>query len=410
MAQAQQAQPQSYRWVILTAACIIGFMLVGARETLGNFLKPITGELHWDRETISLIAAINLWLSGLLQPFTGHIMDRFGAKWLFAISVTLYGAGVLLVSFTHTAWYLVIVYGVLVGSATAGSSISLSNALVAQWFPAPRRAFAISVNNACVALGRLALLTLSFYAFTLYGWRWTHIYLGAAILLVTIPAALVLPGHRATTAHRAQAARRRTTAQGPLEVVRWSEALRTRPLWQIMGGYFVCGMTVGLSMHFIAFATDHGYQHAEAVVAQGTMAVAIFCGSLLTGINGIDGSAVAKGSEKVRHLIAMQFHATSVIVHSAVEAILAEQGRAVGIKAPYCHSLRGAIGRRGLKRTGQALVFAADSGAARQLDEGAGTGFKRLMPLRRRCRPALGAKVSPHNQARKGTYDQYHHG
>ncbi|HSX83050.1 MAG TPA: MFS transporter [Candidatus Saccharimonadia bacterium] len=284
MAQTQQEQPQAYRWVILTAACIIGFMLVGARETLGNFLKPITGELHWDRETISLIAAINLWLSGLLQPFTGHIMDRFGAKWLFAISVTLYGVGVLLVSFTHTAWYLVVVYGVLVGSATAGSSISLSNALVAQWFPAQRRAFAISVNNACVALGRLALIYLSFYAFTLYGWRWTHIYLGVAILLVTIPAALLFPGHRSTVENRAQAARQRTTVSGPLEVARWSESLKSLPLWQIMGGYFVCGMTVSLSMHFIAFATDHGYEHAEAVVAQGAMAVVIFCGSLLAGM------------------------------------------------------------------------------------------------------------------------------
>jgi MFS family permease len=284
MTQTSQEQPPTYRWVILIAACIIGFMLVGARETLGNFLKPMTGELHWDWETISLIAAINLWLSGLLQPFTGHIMDRFGAKWLFASSVTLYGLGVLLVGFTHTAWYMVCVYGVVVGSATAGSSISLSNALVAQWFPAQRRAFAISVNNACVALGRLALLTLSFYAFTLYGWRWTHIYLGAGILLVTIPAALVFPGHRSTANHRAQVARQRTTARGPLEVARWSDSLRTLPLWQIMGGYFVCGMTVGLSMHFIAFATDHGYQHADAVVAQGTMAVAIFCGSLLAGL------------------------------------------------------------------------------------------------------------------------------
>ena len=97
MTQTSQEQPLAYRWVILAAACIIGFMLVGARETLGNFLKPITEELHWDRETISLIAAINLWLSGLLQPFTGHIMDRFGAKWLFASSVAVYGLGVLLV-------------------------------------------------------------------------------------------------------------------------------------------------------------------------------------------------------------------------------------------------------------------------------------------------------------------------
>lgn len=192
MTSSQSEAPPTYRWVILGAAALLGFMLVGARETLGNFLKPITAELQWDRETLSLVAAINLWLSGLLQPFTGYIMDRFGAKWLMTISVTLYGAGVLLVGFTHSVWYLVLVYGVLVGSATAGSSISLTNAVVAQWFPPARRAFAISLNNAGVALGRLALLSLSYYALTLYGWRWSHIFLGIAILAVSIPRGLAV--------------------------------------------------------------------------------------------------------------------------------------------------------------------------------------------------------------------------
>src|SRR4029450_12722371 len=103
------------------------------------------------------------------------------------------------------------------------------------------------VCSSDLALGRLALLTLSFYAFTLYGWRWTHIYLGAGILLVTIPAALVLPGHRSTPPPRPRAARPRTPPRGPLEVVRGAAALRPLPLWQLMGGYFVCGMTVGLS-------------------------------------------------------------------------------------------------------------------------------------------------------------------
>ena len=284
MTQTPQEQPPPYRWVILIAACLIGFMLVGGRGDAREFSQAHDGgaalgsrNYFPDCRHESLGKRTPPTLHGAYYgPLWGQVAvcQQRNPVW----------PGCVAGGFTHTAWYMLCVYGVVVGSATAGSSISLSNALVAQWFPAQRRAFAISVNNACVALGRLALLTLSFYAFTLYGWRWTHIYLGTGILLVTIPAALVFPGHRSTAAHRAQAARQRTTAQGPLEVVRWSEALRTLPLWQIMGGYFVCGMTVGLSMHFIAFATDHGYQHAEAVVAQGTMAVAIFCGSLLAGL------------------------------------------------------------------------------------------------------------------------------
>jgi hypothetical protein len=77
MTQTSQAQPPTYRWVILIAACIIGFMLVGARETLGNFLKPMTGELHWDRETISLIAAINRHCSADSEIAIDRVDDRF---------------------------------------------------------------------------------------------------------------------------------------------------------------------------------------------------------------------------------------------------------------------------------------------------------------------------------------------
>jgi len=67
-------------------------------------------------------------------------------------------------------------------------------------------------------------------------------------------------------------------------VAHWSASLKSLPLWQIMGGYFVCGMTVNLDVHFIPFATDHGYHQADAVAAQGTMFVVTFCGSLLAGL------------------------------------------------------------------------------------------------------------------------------
>lgn len=284
MTQTAQDSSASHRWVILIAVGIIGFMLVGMRATFGNFLKAIIGELHWDRETISFIAAINLWLSGIMQPFTGHIMDRFGAKWLFTASVALYSLGVILVGFTYSSWYLIAVYGVLLGTATAGSSISLSNALVARWFPAERRAFAISLNNAAVALGRLFLVYLSFHALGLFGWRWSHIYLGLAMLIVTVPVALLLPRSHTSGGSGGGAGRVQADVRGPLEVQQWRTALRSWPLWQLMGGYFVCGMTVNLDLHFIPFATDRGYPQGSAAAAQGFMAAVSFVGSLLAGV------------------------------------------------------------------------------------------------------------------------------
>lgn len=280
---AQEQQAQAYRWLLLVAVCLIGFMTVGTRATLGNFFKTIIADLSWDRGTISFVVAVNLWLSGLLQPFTGHLMDRFGARWLFASSVTAYGLGVALIGFTNSFGYLLMIYGVVVGAATAGSSSSLTNAMLAQWFR-NARAFAMSINNASAALGQLFLVYISYLLLQSSGWRQSHVYLGMAVLAVTIPMALMIPRRGTQFSGRAGAAGGQQALQGPLETTSWSKALCSAPLWQLNGGYFVCGMTVSLfAVHLIPFATDRGFSPEAAAKAFGMMATISIAGSLLSG-------------------------------------------------------------------------------------------------------------------------------
>jgi MFS family permease len=279
-----QAQKQTYRWLLLVAVCLIGFMTIGTRATLGNFFKTIIADLSWDRATISFVVAVNLWISGLLQPFTGHLMDRFGARWLFAISVAAYGLGVALMGFTNSLGYLLVIYGIMVGAATAGSSMSLTNALLAQWFR-DGRAFAMSVNNACGAIGQLVLVYVSYLLLESTGWRQSHIYLGMAVLAVTVPMAFMVPRRGLHSSGTPGAATRQQAAQGPLETTSWSKALCSAPLWQLNGGYFVCGMTVAIfSVHLIPFATDRGFSPETAAKAFGFMAILSVVGSLLSGV------------------------------------------------------------------------------------------------------------------------------
>src|SRR4029450_9512785 len=121
MTQTQPAQQQqSYRWVILVAMCVIGFMTIGTRSTVSSFLKTIIADLGTKRETISFIVAANIWRGGRRGPFAGYIMDRFGARGLFTASVALYGLGIGLIGLTQSVWYLFVIFGVLVGAAAAG--------------------------------------------------------------------------------------------------------------------------------------------------------------------------------------------------------------------------------------------------------------------------------------------------
>jgi len=286
MTQTQQAQrQQSYRWVILVAMCVIGFLTIGTRSTVSSFLKTIIADLGTNRETLSFIVATNIWLSGLLQPFAGYIMDRFGARGLFMVSVPLYGLGIGLIGLTHNVWYLLVIYGVLVGAASAGASMSLTNALLAQWFK-DWRALAMSINNAGGAVGTLFLVgTMSPWLLSSFGWRLSHVYLGAVVLLLAVPMTLFIPRRRTASEDDPMLAGQRQTGPGPLETQSWAEALRSAPLWQLNGGYFVCGMTVSLfTIHFIPFATDRGFTLETAARAFGLMAMCSVVGSLLSGV------------------------------------------------------------------------------------------------------------------------------
>jgi MFS family permease len=278
-----EQQKQAYGWLLLVAVCLIGFMTVGTRATLGNFFKTIIADLSWDRGTISFVVAINLWISGLLQPFTGHLMDRFGARWLFAVSVTVYGLGVALIGFTTSFAYLLVIYGIIVGAANAGSSMSLTNALLAQWFR-DWRALAMSINNASAAVGQLVLVYISYLMLESSGWRPSHVYLGLAVLVVAIPMACTMPRRGPHISGTSSTAARQPAAHGPLETTSWSKALCSAPLWQLNGGYFVCGMTVALfNVHLIPFATDRGFSPETAAKAFGLMATLSVLGSLLSG-------------------------------------------------------------------------------------------------------------------------------
>jgi MFS family permease len=279
-----EAQKQAYRWFLLIALCLIGFITIGTRATLGNFFKTIIADLSWDRGTISFVVAVNLWISGLLQPFAGHVMDRFGAKWLFTVSVGAYGLGLALMGLTHSMGYLLVIYGIMIGAASAGSSMSLSNALLAQWFR-DGRAFVMSINNACGAVGQLILVYISYLLLESMGWRLSHVYLGIAVLAVAVPMALMVPRRRLDSPSWSGASTRQAAAAGPLETTSWSKALCSAPLWQLNGGYFVCGMTVAIfSVHLIPFATDRGFSPQSAAKAFGLMAILSVVGSLLSGV------------------------------------------------------------------------------------------------------------------------------
>lgn len=280
----REQNQNTYCWIILAAAFVILFMIIGARSTLGVFFKSIIADLGWNRGTISMVVAVNIWLGGILTPFAGYVMDRFGARWLFAASLAIYGLGFGLIGLTRSVWYLFMLYGLIMAIAASGASIPLANALVAQWFSDRRRGLAIGINNVGSAIGQLSLVPMSALLLSAFGWRLSHMYLGVALVVLTVPVTLWLPRRQVVVDDNTDAPRRQQASSGPLETQSWRNAIRSAPLWQINAGYFVCGITVALYYtHLIPFATDRGFSVTTAVTTFSLLVASSAVGALAAG-------------------------------------------------------------------------------------------------------------------------------
>lgn len=268
-----------YGWVIVATTFGIALVAGGARSEFGVFVLPMSAELGWNRSTVSFAAALGALISGLSQPVLGRMYDRLGGRQLILASLLTLGVGTALLALTNHIVFLVIVYGILLSIAMGGSSLTTTSALLAKWFHR-RRATAVALNSAGASLGGLLLAPLTMYLITLLGWRLTWVVLGAMILVTIVPLAFLLlrddPADMGLLPdgdpQSATAGGPMRPAPGPLEVEYWLAAFRSTPMWQLCGGYFVCGATTALlSTHFVPFAVEQGFAPATAATVFGVM-------------------------------------------------------------------------------------------------------------------------------------------
>ena len=69
-----------YGWIVVSITFITLLFSAGIRSAPGVIIVPLEDEFHWSRATISFAISINLLLYGLIGPFAGAMMDRFGFR------------------------------------------------------------------------------------------------------------------------------------------------------------------------------------------------------------------------------------------------------------------------------------------------------------------------------------------
>jgi MFS family permease len=284
-----------YGWFVLAAGFFVLFISTGARNGLGFFVIPMSEELEWSRGTISVAFAIGWLANGITQPLIGRIYDRYGARPVISVSLLVVGACAIVLSGTSSLWFLIVVYGIVMSVAAGGASLVTIHAVVAKWFYR-RRGMAMSIVTSGASAGALVLAPFTAYLILWAGWRMTWGVLGAMVLLLGVPIALLLirddprdvgevPDGDAQEPTPTAPTAAESRPRGPLEVDYWRDSYRSPPIWQLSGAYFVCGMTTAIiSFHYVPFVLDQGFSLGTAGLAFGLMSGLNVVGVLGVGV------------------------------------------------------------------------------------------------------------------------------
>ncbi len=189
----EQRKRVFYGWWIVTAGAIQDALKGGTfNEGMFFYFLPFERDLGISRTQISLLFSLNKLEGAFEGPIVGHLIDRLGPRIMVAVGAILSGLGFILLSFTHSYIYLLLVFvGVLSFGFKAGYNHAMM-AAVNQWF-IKKKGLAMSLVSTGQSVGGLLIAPfLVAPAIFIWGWRPIALFSGIAILLLVLPLALVV--------------------------------------------------------------------------------------------------------------------------------------------------------------------------------------------------------------------------
>lgn len=100
------------------------------------------------------------------------------------------------------------------------------------------------------------------FALPMIGWRYSWTMLGLFLLALALPLAFILIRNEPTdmgllpdgeeSGDDEDRPTKGDPKPGPLEVTHWTQSFRSMPMWQLLGGYMICGITTNvMSAHYV---------------------------------------------------------------------------------------------------------------------------------------------------------------
>lgn len=290
---AQQAPPPSlargesrhfYGWAVVGVITLVALASsVQINPTLGLFVKPLSEEFGWSRSTQAGAVGIGTMVGGLMAPFVGAIIDRFGARWVLFVGFLVVGAIQVAWGSIDQLWHFFAV--IIIGRAMLQGNFNLTaNVVIAKWFRR-LRARAMAVPNLGRRFGGALVPVMAQMLISRWGWRVATVSLGVFAWGVTLlpimlwlrrrpedlgllPDGDAAPGPGDAEEPRGPAHRSRRPPEVSFTL---REALRAKSFYILVAAFSLTTITnTGVTFNMLPLLTDRGLRTAHAVSVVGT--------------------------------------------------------------------------------------------------------------------------------------------
>jgi MFS family permease len=266
-----------YGWRVVLAACLgvmagFGSLFV---YTFSVFVKPLAAEFGWSREAISTGFAIAAVTLGVISPFLGRWIDRFGPRRIILVCMTIYVCAIASLSQLRSGlWQFYVTCFVLgfVGNGAAHLAYSRS---ISTWFQR-RLGTALAFVMVGAGLGAMILPVVAQSIITRSGWRAAYGALGGVALLLGLPLSWRYIREREVIGQ--------DTAPLAHSGMTWQQGLRSFAFWIITAILFVSSISMnGAITHLSALLTDRGLTAGNAALCAAILGGSSLLGRIVVG-------------------------------------------------------------------------------------------------------------------------------
>lgn len=279
-----------YGWWIVAASflCLMVSINPVINLAFGVFLPALSEEFGWSRSQAAQGISLAMLGFTLMQPLTGKLIARYGAKRIMLGSAALFGLGLAGIALLVVGRWSFFACTFVCGAVAGGTSPLPHGTIIARWFTR-RRGIAMGMVAAGVAAGGVMLPPLVSYVITAHGWRAGFALLGILAPCVTLPLVSLVTrntpeevglqpdGLRLTTQHLA-------SPHPTLSGYTAAEARKSGSFWVLALSLFVAITTLQSSaVHLVPFLLERGFALTQAASVVSFLAAGAFVGMLSSG-------------------------------------------------------------------------------------------------------------------------------